>query len=520
MPSTVSRSVHVRTLSATFVVALLGALFATGVAQADDAAVPAAWPETWTEYATDETPVTDENGDESPDEVDIASGDCDDAPCTGAGSVWYAATADTVFFRLRLAGDPYTPAKEKKAGELKQFTYFVQLGNETDGVLAVVGADGKADPDTVYVTNHDGTETEDVHSGPFDTQPAGLRTVPVDDHFYLDFQVPLATLTDVSGVTATTPVSLFFATGTDQHLDKIGKDLMSGTEVTFDDDDGITLGNAAPVAADDALVLDEDSSGLANVVANDTDADAGDVLSLPSITTGPTNGTATVGPTGITYVPEADWNGADSLVYEVCDLDGACDTATLTITVDPVNDAPVVTGPAVDLPVASAGVRNTAVTVTDIDDTEFVLTIPTTPGKGTAVVDSLGAVVYTAAPGASGRDSFSVQACDSGGLCDIAVLSVVIAAVVPDGAGPTGPTGPTGPGSPTTPGTPTPVIPATPAAPAGPITEALDAGARRPTGSLASTGAETVPVAATGALLLLAGLALVSTAKRWSRQAS
>ena len=523
MPSTVSRSVHVRVVSVSFVLAVLAGLFATGVAHADEtAAVPAAWPTAWTEYAVDGAPVRDANGDQKPDEVDIASGDCTADPCTGAGSVWYAATADTVFFRLRLAGDPYAPAKRTKSGELDQFTYFVQLGTEDDGVLAVVGADGKVDPDSVYVSNGLGTETAVVHSGPFDAALAGLRTVPVGEHFYLDFQVPLATLTEVTGVTATTPVSLFFATGTDKNLDKIGKDLMSGTAVTFDDDDGITLEpiNRAPVATADTLSVDEDASGTANVLTNDTDADVGDVLSLTEITQAPAHGSTSTGAGGITYTPAADWNGSDSLVYEVCDVDGACDTATVAITVAPVNDAPIVTGPGVDLPVGHAGVRNTAVTVTDVDDDTFVFTITGTD-KGTAVVDRAGAVVFTATPGAVGRDTFSVRACDPGGACDSDVVTVVIAAVAPDKVVPKTPAGPATPATPKTPSTPTtPAAPAAdPSSPAGPVTEALDATARRGTGSLASTGADSVPLALSGALLLLVGVALVTTSKRRIQQA-
>ena len=540
MSSTVSRPAAPKVIAGAFAIALVGSLLAAPVATADEDG-PAAWPTTWTEYTMDGEPVMDVNGDESPAAVDIASGECGPDSCAGAGSVWYAATADTAFFRFRLGDDPYTPAKKNKDGELDQYTYLVQLGTEADGVLAVVGADGKADPDSVFVSNGDGTESVTVHSGPFDADPAGLRTSAVDDHFYLDIQVPLATLTEVSGVTSQTPVSLFYATGTDKNLDKIGKDLMTGAAVTFDDDDGVVLeppGNVAPVATDDTLQLDEDSTKSVDLLANDTD-DLALGLSLSSIVTGPAKGVAT--PTGgtVSYTPAADWYGSDSLTYEVCDADLACDTATLAITVLPVNDAPVLTGPLTEVPVAHGGSATSDLDVTDVDDDTFTYDFPVAPGKGTAVMNDDGSVTYTANAGAVGTDTYTVRACDPDGLCDTADIDVLVAAVsvvddgtvdrpdpvvpdpvtpdpvIPDPVVPGPKTGPKAGAGPVT----MPVIPsaATPngsADAAGPVTAALDARARR---SLAATGAESLGLAGIGALLVASGTVSVALGRRRAR---
>ena len=57
----------------------------------------------------------------------------------------------------------------------------------------------------------------------------------------------------------------------------------------------------------------------------------------------PANGTAVDNGDGtITYTPAADFFGTDSFTYEVCDSGSPslCDTAEVTITVNPVNDAP------------------------------------------------------------------------------------------------------------------------------------------------------------------------------------
>ena len=109
----------------------------------------------------------------------------------------------------------------------------------------------------------------------------------------------------------------------------------------------ITVGpvNDPPVASDDAGTTDEDTSVTVDVVANDTDLDGSVDPATVAVTSGAGNGTTSVDPVSgeITYTPDADFAGTDSFTYEVCD-DGApvlCDTAVVTVTVDPVNDPPV-----------------------------------------------------------------------------------------------------------------------------------------------------------------------------------
>ena len=46
---------------------------------------------------------------------------------------------------------------------------------------------------------------------------------------------------------------------------------------------------------------------------------------------------------GLTYIPNANFNGTDTFEYTIADADGLEATATVTVTVTPVSDAPVVT---------------------------------------------------------------------------------------------------------------------------------------------------------------------------------
>ena len=46
----------------------------------------------------------------------------------------------------------------------------------------------------------------------------------------------------------------------------------------------------------------------------------------------------------LTYTPDADFNGSDSFTFKANDGTGGFDTATVTLTVTAVNDAPVAQG--------------------------------------------------------------------------------------------------------------------------------------------------------------------------------
>ena len=91
---------------------------------------------------------------------------------------------------------------------------------------------------------------------------------------------------------------------------------------------------------DDTLVIDEDTPGTINVLANDLDYD-GDTLRFLAITREPRHGIAVhAGNGNVQYVPDADYAGTDSLEYYMTDGSGFNSGADVMITVNPVNDAP------------------------------------------------------------------------------------------------------------------------------------------------------------------------------------
>ena len=108
--------------------------------------------------------------------------------------------------------------------------------------------------------------------------------------------------------------------------------------------------NDDPVAVDDIADVDEDGSVSGNVMDNDSDLDADyndpsgySVLSV-SLVDSPSNGSLNLNTEGLwDYTPNADWYGTDNFVYELNDEAGGSDRATVTITVNPINDAPGIT---------------------------------------------------------------------------------------------------------------------------------------------------------------------------------
>lgn len=95
--------------------------------------------------------------------------------------------------------------------------------------------------------------------------------------------------------------------------------------------------NDAPVAVDDTVTTDEDTPITIAVLGNDSDPD-GQALSIVAVGDA-AQGQATIMGSSLHYTPLLNLYGTDSFTYTISD--GALsDTATVTVTINPVNDAP------------------------------------------------------------------------------------------------------------------------------------------------------------------------------------
>ena len=109
--------------------------------------------------------------------------------------------------------------------------------------------------------------------------------------------------------------------------------------------------NDAPVATDAQLSTLEDAALTINPVSYGSDIDSATLTA--QIVTGPANGVVTANPDGsFSYTANANYNGIDSFTYLLSDGELASNTATVTIDVTSVNDAPT-------------GTDNTVITLED-----------------------------------------------------------------------------------------------------------------------------------------------------------
>jgi surface-anchored protein len=98
-----------------------------------------------------------------------------------------------------------------------------------------------------------------------------------------------------------------------------------------------------PSAQNDAFTMAEDSPAMPlAVLANDrSDPDPVEALTITTVTQG-TSGSVVItgGGSSVSYTPAANFNGSDSFTYTITDEHGGTATATVNVTVTPVNDAP------------------------------------------------------------------------------------------------------------------------------------------------------------------------------------
>ncbi|WP_274064277.1 tandem-95 repeat protein, partial [Vibrio parahaemolyticus] len=108
----------------------------------------------------------------------------------------------------------------------------------------------------------------------------------------------------------------------------------------------VTPENDAPVAKDDTTITDEDTPVTIDVLPNDTDAD-GDKLSIESASVPKEQGTVEVVNGKLVFTPAENFNGDSEITYTVTDGQ-LTDEAKVTVTVNPVNDAPTIKVDAVE----------------------------------------------------------------------------------------------------------------------------------------------------------------------------
>lgn len=192
----------------------------------------------------------------------------------------------------------------------------------------------------------------------------------------------------------------------------------------------ITPVNDPPTATNDMFTVDEDSFNTVDVLANDSSLpDGPEILSLVAVGSAQ-NGIVGIAGTNLTYRPNRDYFGTDTFTYTISDGNGGQATATVFVTINPVNDPPTAVNDTFGVVEGSSNnVLDVLANDTIAPDILEVLavTVVTTPANGTATIPPGGANVrYTPNPGFNGNDSFTYTVSDPGGLTATAQVQIIV----------------------------------------------------------------------------------------------
>ena len=189
--------------------------------------------------------------------------------------------------------------------------------------------------------------------------------------------------------------------------------------------------NDAPVALDDAFTTSESETlmvdAAAGLLSNDTDVD--DDLLMVELVAGVGDGVLNLDPDGaFSYLPNPNFNGSDTFSYRTSDGVLTSDIATVVITVDEVNVAPVAvlddyvaTEDETLIVDAASGVLAND---TDADGDNLTAILLSEPAQGTFAFNEDGSFEYTPDQNATGLDGFTYQASDGEFVSGVVLVSI------------------------------------------------------------------------------------------------
>jgi VCBS repeat-containing protein len=193
----------------------------------------------------------------------------------------------------------------------------------------------------------------------------------------------------------------------------------------------VTPLNDAPVALNDAYTINEDTAlmvTLPGILANDSDVD-GDALTA-ALVANVTRGTLVFNPNGsFTYMPNTNYHGVDTFTYRATDGVLTSAVATVTITINPTNDAPAAIDDAyITLEDTALTILPHGILTNDVDVDGDVLTalLVSTTTHGTLSLSNNGAFIYTPSLNYTGVDTFTYRATDSALTSGVATVTITV----------------------------------------------------------------------------------------------
>ncbi|NOS82965.1 MAG: tandem-95 repeat protein [Nitrospira sp.] len=211
---------------------------------------------------------------------------------------------------------------------------------------------------------------------------------------------------------------------------------------------GVVSVNAAPVAVADTASAQENGLDIViDVLANDTDANAGDAKTIVGVSSQGLQGTVSIAPNGTSLLYSvgqafnsltAGTTATETFSYTMRDTDGATSTAVVSVTITGTNDGPVAVADSASAQEHQAILINVLANDTDPDagDALRVLSIDRTGTVGTTAFASSGGVpmIYYSPnqvlpTGETATDQFRYTVVDSAGVQSTATVTVMITGV-------------------------------------------------------------------------------------------
>ncbi|WP_250155893.1 tandem-95 repeat protein, partial [Vibrio alginolyticus] len=192
----------------------------------------------------------------------------------------------------------------------------------------------------------------------------------------------------------------------------------------------VTPVNDAPVATNDNAVTDEDTPVTIDVLPNDTDID-GDTLSIESASVPETQGTVEIVDGKLVFTPAENFHGDAEITYTVTD-GSLTDQATVNVTVNAVNDTPVVESSIADQTLAEDFTPysidlNTA--FSDVDNVDGDLTFSVSGNSNIQVAIVNGIATFTPTADWNGSEALTFTATDPSGESVSQTVNFIVAPV-------------------------------------------------------------------------------------------
>jgi VCBS repeat-containing protein len=183
----------------------------------------------------------------------------------------------------------------------------------------------------------------------------------------------------------------------------------------------VTAVDDAPVAQNGSASGNEDNVIGGVLPATDID---GPSLTFSRVTNG-AHGAVTVNANGtFSYTPNPNFNGSDSFTFKANDGSLDSNVATVNLTVNPIDDAPVAQNGSASG--SEDGVINGTLFATDIDGPSVTFSRVTNAAHGAVAVNANGTFSYTPNPNFNGSDSFTFKASDGSLASNVATVSLTI----------------------------------------------------------------------------------------------